>query len=120
MTLATKTVGEGDLRAVFLHGLFGRGKNFTTAAKAIADTHTSTLVDLPNHGESAWTDTVDYRQMADSVAATLRAGAAAEGPVAVVGHSLGGKVAMVLALLSTLYPCWRAAATQPAQSLRYE
>jgi lipoprotein-releasing system permease protein len=29
-------------------------------------------------------------------------------------------VAMVLALLSTLYPSWRAAATQPAEALRYE
>ncbi|WP_257995199.1 alpha/beta fold hydrolase [Brevibacterium luteolum] len=98
MTLSTKTVGEGDLRAVFLHGLFGRGKNFTTAAKAIADTHTSTLVDLPNQGDSAWTDTFSYVDMADQVADTLRAGAAADGPVDLIGHSMGGKTAMVLAL----------------------
>lgn len=98
MTLATKTVGEGDLRAVFLHGLFGRGRNFTTAAKAIADTHTSTLVDLPNHGDSAWTDEFSYVDMADAVADTLRQGAAADGPVDLIGHSMGGKTAMVLAL----------------------
>ncbi|MDI4702886.1 hypothetical protein MJI37_34270, partial [Salmonella enterica subsp. enterica serovar Cerro] len=29
-------------------------------------------------------------------------------------------VAMAIALLSTLYPSWRAAATQPAEALRYE
>ncbi|WP_019159306.1 alpha/beta fold hydrolase [Brevibacterium senegalense] len=98
MTLATKTVGEGALRAVFLHGLFGRGRNFTTAAKAIADTHTSTLVDLPNHGDSAWTDEFSYVDMADAVADTLRQGAAADGPVDLIGHSMGGKTAMVLAL----------------------
>lgn len=96
--LATKTVGEGPDRAVFLHGLFGRGKNFTTAAKAIADTHTSTLVDLPNHGESPWTEAFSYTDMADAVADTLRSGAAADGPVDVIGHSMGGKTAMVLAL----------------------
>jgi pimeloyl-ACP methyl ester carboxylesterase len=89
--------GTGD-RIVFLHGLFGRGKNFTRIAKELAPDYRSLLVDLPNHGESEWTDVVDYRQMADSVAETLRGGFAASGPVAVVGHSLGGKVAMVLAL----------------------
>lgn len=98
MTLVTKDVGEGPARAVFLHGLFGRGKNFTTAAKAIADTHTSTLVDLPNHGDSAWTEHFSYIEMADAVADTLRAGAAQDGPVDVIGHSMGGKTAMVLAL----------------------
>lgn len=103
-TLHTTDTGGPDApsdpghRVVFLHGLFGRGKNFNRIAKDLAPEYRSLLVDLPNHGESEWTDTVDYRQMADSVAATLRAGVAAEGPVAVVGHSLGGKVAMVLAL----------------------
>ena len=103
-TLHTADAGGPDApedprhRVVFLHGLFGRGKNFTRIAKDLAPGYRSLLVDLPNHGESAWTDTVDYRQMADSVAATLRVGVAAEGPVAVVGHSLGGKVAMLLAL----------------------
>ena len=96
--LATKTVGEGPDRAVFLHGLFGRGKNFTTAAKAIGETHTSTLVDLPNHGESPWTEDFSYVDMADAVADSLRSGAAADGPVDLIGHSMGGKTAMVLAL----------------------
>ena len=98
MTLSTKTVGEGGRQAAFLHGLFGRGRNFTTAAKAIADTHTSTLVDLPNHGESAWTDEFSYIDMADAVADTLRQGPAADGPLDLIGHSMGGKTAMVVAL----------------------
>ncbi len=38
-------------------------------------------------------------------------------PLQVIGIAL---VAMVIALLSTLYPSWRAAATQPAEALRYE
>lgn len=97
-TLHTTPVGDDGEPVVFLHGLFGRGKNFTRIAKDLRPDYRSLLVDLPNHGRSEWTDPVDYRQMADSVAETLRGGFAAEGPVAVVGHSLGGKVAMVLAL----------------------
>jgi pimeloyl-ACP methyl ester carboxylesterase len=97
--LHTQTVQGGPGRAVFVHGLFGRGKNFTTAAKAIADTHTSLLVDLPNHGESPWTERFSYVDMAHALARTLREGFAADGPVDVIGHSMGGKTVMVLALL---------------------
>ncbi len=96
--LSTSEVGAGSRRVVFLHGLMGRGKNFTSIAKALADDFRSLLVDLPNHGDSGWTEDFDYAETADIVAAQLRAGFAADGPVAVVGHSLGGKVAMVLAL----------------------
>lgn len=97
----TLTVGADDVPAgaptvVFLHGLFGQGKNFTTIAKALQPQVRSILVDLPNHGRSRWTDEVDLVAMADEVAATLREHA--ETPVHLVGHSLGGKVAMLLAL----------------------
>lgn len=96
--LHTTSVGETGGRVVFLHGLFGQGRNFTQAAKALQPEFRSLLVDLPNHGRSAWTETLTYEEMADAVAAELRAGFAADGPVHVVGHSMGGKTAMVLAL----------------------
>ncbi|MEX3610561.1 alpha/beta fold hydrolase [Rothia sp. LK2588] len=96
--LTTETVGTGPRRVAFLHGLMGRGKNFTTVAKAIGDDFTSLLVDLPNHGSSPWTETFDYDEMAEMVAQTLQADFAASGPVDVIGHSMGGKVAMRLAL----------------------
>lgn len=86
--------GEG-LTVAFMHGLFGQGKNFQSIAKSLAPDFRSVLVDLPNHGESAWTDTIDYTQMADAIADELRGIA---DRLAVVGHSLGGKVAMTLAL----------------------
>lgn len=85
-------------RVVFLHGLFGRGKNFTTIAQGLAPEAQSLLVDLPNHGQSGWTEHFDYQAMADAVAAHLEDDFAKSGPVDVVGHSMGGKVAMVLAL----------------------
>lgn len=85
-------------RVVFLHGLFGRGRNFARIAAGLEPEAQSLLVDLPNHGASAWTEELSYEEMADLVANELRANFAANGPVDVVGHSMGGKVAMVLAL----------------------
>jgi pimeloyl-ACP methyl ester carboxylesterase len=93
--LAARTVGEAGPRVVFVHGLFGQGKNWTTAAKGLADRHRVTLLDLPNHGHSPWTDRVDYVDMAELVAAEIES---CGEPVTLVGHSMGGKVAMQLAL----------------------
>ena len=93
--LAARTVGDAGPRVVFVHGLFGQGRNWTTIAKGLADRHRVTLLDLPNHGHSPWTERVDYVDMAELVAAEF------EGfgePVTLVGHSMGGKVAMQLAL----------------------
>lgn len=97
-TLHSTTVGEDGPVVVFLHGLFGRGRNFGATVRAMQPHVRAVLVDLPNHGASAWTDVVDYGQMADAVAEHLRTGVAADGPVHVVGHSMGGKTAMTLAL----------------------
>ncbi len=93
--LAVRTMGEAGPWVVFVHGLFGQGKNWTTIAKALADGHRVALVDLPNHGHSPWTDRVDYVDMAELLAAELEH---LGEPVTLVGHSMGGKVAMQLAL----------------------
>jgi pimeloyl-ACP methyl ester carboxylesterase len=93
--LASRTVGEAGPHVVFVHGLFGQGRNWTTIARGLADRHRVTLLDLPNHGHSPWTDRVDYVDMAQLVAAELEF---LGGPVTLVGHSMGGKVAMQLAL----------------------
>ena len=96
--LNTTEIGDGERRVVFLHGLFGRGKNFTAIARGLSPEFRSLLMDLPNHGRSGWTEGFDYLELADIVAEHLRRGFAVDGPVDVVGHSMGGKVAMVLAL----------------------
>jgi pimeloyl-ACP methyl ester carboxylesterase len=93
--LATRTLGDSGPRVVFVHGLFGQGRNWTTIAKGLSDSHRVTLVDLPNHGHSPWTDRVDYLDMAELVATELEQ---LDEPVTLVGHSMGGKVAMQLAL----------------------
>ena len=90
--LHTTTLGEHGSPVVFCHGLFGQGKNWTQIAKALADRHRVTLVDMPNHGRSAWTERLDYVEMADAVAGLL------DEPATLVGHSMGGKAAMLAAL----------------------
>ncbi|MCD4534434.1 alpha/beta fold hydrolase [Nocardioides sp. cx-169] len=94
MVLNTTTLGESGPLVAFCHGLFGQGKNWTTVAKALAADHRVLLVDMPNHGRSDWHDRVDYLDMADEVAGLF----SADDRVSLVGHSMGGKTAMVLAL----------------------
>src|SRR5690242_14071982 len=94
MGLHTTTLGEHGSRVVFLHGLFGQGRNWTQIGKALAQQHRVTLVDLPDHGRSDHLEEFDLLEVADTIAGLF----AADDPVALVGHSLGGKIAMVLAL----------------------
>ena len=92
--LHTTAIGDHGSRVVFLHGLFGQGKNWTQIAKALAGEHRTLLVDLPHHGRSPWDERFDFVDIADQVATLF----SADDPVTLVGHSMGGKVAMVLAL----------------------
>ena len=103
-SLHTTEVGDAGPRVVFLHGLFGQGRNFSQIAKALVPDLRSVLVDLPNHGRSPWLDTTDYTAVADTVAAQLRERYADDGAFHLVGHSMGGKVAMVLALRHPHHP----------------
>ena len=97
--LFSTQLGTTGPRVVFLHGLFGQGKNWNTIGKALSESARVMLVDLPNHGQSAWTDHFSYPEMAGRVAGLLKAQGEGE-QYAVVGHSMGGKVAMTLAFTS--------------------
>ncbi len=98
MSLHTRLVGPGRPNLLFMHGLFGQGRNWTKIAKGLLPEATSLLLDLPDHGHSPWSDHFGYVEMADAVARDIdeRLGSAAG--LTVIGHSMGGKVAMVLAL----------------------
>ncbi len=94
MSLHTTVLGDHGPTIAFCHGLFGQGKNWTQIAKALSPDHRVLLLDMPNHGRSPWTETFDYVELADMVAAHLEPDA----PLTLVGHSMGGKIAMCLAL----------------------
>lgn len=89
--------GDSDrLPLVLLHGLFGASGNWQAIARRLASERAVLVPDLRNHGASPHAQTMDYATLAADVGALLEA----EGirRAIVVGHSLGGKVAMWLAL----------------------
>lgn len=98
MSLHVRLVGPGRPNLLFLHGLFGQGRNWTGIAQGLLPEATSLLVDLPDHGHSPWSAEFSYESMADAVAADVSERLGSAAALTVVGHSMGGKVAMVLAL----------------------
>lgn len=92
--LAATQSGAGA-PVVLLHGLFGASQNFGAIAKQLAARFRVVALDLRNHGASPHVRAMPYPAMADDVARTLAA--LGVGPAAIVGHSMGGKVAMALA-----------------------
>ena len=97
--LAFEDVGRGP-PMLLLHGLYGSSSNWRRIAKALSDHHRVLSVDLRNHGASPWVATMSYAEMAADVVALIdRLALAVDGAgPAILGHSMGGKVAMTVAL----------------------
>ena len=95
MRLHTIRMGHGN-PVVLLHGLFGAASNWGRVQRALAATHDVLAMDARNHGASGHDPDTRYAAMAEDVAETLAA--LGIGSAAVVGHSMGGKTAMLLAL----------------------
>jgi esterase len=95
--LAIQTFGEPTALPPLLivHGLFGSGRNWGAIARRMADSRRVVTVDQRNHGDSFRSDSHSYADMAADLAEVI---AVQGGPMDVVGHSMGGKAAMVLAL----------------------
>ena len=77
------------------HGLYGSAKNWGVIAKRLSDTRRVITVDMRNHGDSPRFDTNSYPELANDLAEVIEH---IGGPIDVLGHSMGGKAAMTLAL----------------------
>jgi len=87
--------GAGD-PVVILHGLMGSCENWRAIRAALSDRYRVACLDLPNHGKSPSAPQTDLDAMGDDVLETLHAHGVV-GSFFLVGHSMGGKVAMQLA-----------------------
>jgi pimeloyl-ACP methyl ester carboxylesterase len=85
----------GDTPLIIAHGLYGSARNWGVIAKRLSDTRPVIAVDMRNHGRSPRSDSHTYPDMAADLAEVIRAHG---GRADVIGHSMGGKAAMVLAL----------------------
>ncbi len=94
--LAFDQFGEAGPPVVILHGLLGAARNWTSVGKELAGTHRVFALDLRNHGRSPWAAIMSFDDMADDVTTFIELRRL--GAVTLIGHSLGGKVAMRLAL----------------------
>lgn len=81
---------------VVLHGLFGSSANWRRIARALASRHHVFALDARNHGASPWADDMHYTTLAEDVGAFIAERGLEQ--AAVLGHSMGGKTAMMLAL----------------------
>lgn len=80
---------------VIAHGLYGSGRNWGVIARRLADRREVVAVDMRNHGDSPRYPTQTYPDMAADLAEVIVSLGA---PVDLLGHSMGGKAAMQLAL----------------------
>ena len=86
---------SGSTPVMIVHGLYGSGRNWGVVAKRMASDFHVITVDLRNHGLSPRTKSHSYPDMADDLGELI---SHLGGPVHLVGHSMGGKAAMTLAL----------------------
>ena len=95
--LATQIHGDDTALPPILivHGLFGSGRNWGVIAKRLSETRKLVTVDMRNHGASHWEDSHSYHELAADLAEVVEAFG---GQMDVIGHSMGGKGAIMLAL----------------------
>lgn len=91
-------VSHGQGKPVLLiHGLFGNLDNLKNLGSVLAQRHQVIRVDVPNHGLSEHWDMMDYPSLANAMVELLDQLQLSSAHV--VGHSMGGKIAMAMALL---------------------
>ena len=96
--LAISHFGDpSDLPPILIaHGLFGSARNWNVIAKRMSETRQVISVDMRNHGQSPWANSHEYADLAADLAEVI---GTLGGQADIVGHSMGGKASMALALL---------------------
>jgi thioesterase domain-containing protein len=91
--LEQSTASESTI--VFLHGLLGNGRNLRTFASQLCNMqgHSGLLVDLPGHGKSAKQSVTNFEHAVQHIQTTLQ-NETIDGPLTLVGHSLGGRLSI--------------------------
>ena len=84
--------GPAGVPLLIAHGLFGSARNWNVIAKRLSEARPVVVVDMRNHGSSPWFDTQSYADMASDLSEII------DEQYDVLGHSMGGKAAMMLAL----------------------
>jgi esterase len=95
MELFFREFGNGQ-PVIILHGLFGQSDNWVTVGRKIADQFHVYIPDQRNHGQSPYTSLHSFPAMADDLAEFIETHRI-DNPI-LIGHSMGGKVAMTYAL----------------------
>ena len=95
LTLHFREQGKGT-PVIILHGLFGSATNWQTMARHLSGQYRVVTPDLRNHGKSGHADSMDYPEMAHDVLDLMDKLEFQSGVL--IGHSMGGKVAMQFAL----------------------
>ncbi len=95
LNLISHGVQTDQAPLLIVHGLYGSARNWGVIAKRLSEERQVVAVDMRNHGQSDWADTHSYPDMAGDLAEVITS---LGGQADVVGHSMGGKASMVLAL----------------------
>ncbi len=95
--LNSEIYGEGA-PLILIHGLFGSCDNLKTLGRSLGTDYTIHAIDLRNHGSSFHSDTMTYQEMAEDIIDYMQHHHIEKAHF--IGHSMGGKVAMQVALSS--------------------
>ena len=90
------TVQDNRKPVVLLHGLYGSARSLGVIGRALAQSWRTVSLDIRNHGASAHAPDMQYATMADDVLETLDQLGITQATL--IGHSVGGKIAMMAAL----------------------
>lgn len=95
--LFSKVHGEGD-PLIIMHGVFGMSDNWQTLGRRWSEKFEVHLLDLRNHGRSPHSDDFSYELMSGDLQEYLDDHKIDKANI--IGHSMGGKVAMLFAVLN--------------------